>query len=365
MSLTSMTPKERLLASMQGKPVDHVAFSPFLAYYFDFLPQNVRDKGQLDYLINMGATPLIRGGIKNAFEIKNKTFEKKTVIDKNKRYETVETPYGTLKWEFTYVASGNTWFLTSHPVSDLKFLPALIAYYKDIEVVEKIKEVNAAIKELGDAGLSVSGVGTNYKSAYQFLLENLIGTQELIYFTMDEPDLLDEVLDIMQKKNMQTIIYTAESDIEACISYEDSSTTNVNPSIYEKYIASEIARWCKTLNDSDTLYIQHACGHIKHLLTPMANQGVTMIESISPPPTGNVTIAEAVSILPESVGLIGGIEPVQFLNDSIDSILEYCDELIAINKGRRFILANSDSCPPHVEYEKFRAISEFVKTRTL
>ena len=118
------------------------------------------------------------------------------------------------------------------------------------------------------------------------------------------------------------------------------------------------------LHEAGKIYVQHACGHIKDLLLPIANQGVTAIESISPPPTGNVTLEESVKVLPANVGLIGGIEPVQFLNDSVDQLLEYVDSVCSCMKGRGFVLANSDSCPPGVEYEKFVKIARFVKERS-
>lgn len=43
--MNEMTSKQRLLAAIRGEEVDHVPFSPFLAYYFDFLPKSVRKKG--------------------------------------------------------------------------------------------------------------------------------------------------------------------------------------------------------------------------------------------------------------------------------------------------------------------------------
>lgn len=34
--------------------------------------------------------------------------------------------------------------------------------------------------------------------------------------------------------------------------------------------------------------------------------------------------------------------------------------LLEITKGRRYVLANSDSCPPYVEEEKFHMISNML-----
>ena len=353
-----MTPRERLLASIYGKPVDYIPFSPFLAYYFDFLPEQIRAKGELSYLQKMGADPLLRGGI-CAYEIRSHSCSLTQTVQGNKRYETIHTPKGDLFSEYTYVKQANTWFLTKHPVSGTEQLAAAIAYFEDLEVVEKIKEANEQVDKLGENGLHLALLGTHMKSAYQYLLENFVGTEQLIYLTMDDPDALDELLFVMQKKNMETVSVTAKSNVLGCISWEDSSTTNINPSLYETYIAPEISKWCTVLADAQKPYIQHACGHIKNLISPMAAQGVTAIESISPAPTGNVSIKEAFSVLPKHVSLIGGIDATQMLNATTEELLSYSQELIDAKGEHGFILANSDSCPPGVSFDKFVALAKF------
>ena len=56
-----MTHRERLINAMRGRETDRLPWSPFLAYYFEHLPQPVQDRGQLPYLLEMGADPLLRG----------------------------------------------------------------------------------------------------------------------------------------------------------------------------------------------------------------------------------------------------------------------------------------------------------------
>ncbi|MGI5894893.1 MAG: uroporphyrinogen decarboxylase family protein [Candidatus Merdivicinus sp.] len=358
--MMEFTSKRRLLAAIQGKETDFIPFSPFLAYYFDFLPKEIQQKGQLEYLKAMGADPLLRGHV-TAFQIHPNacsTVEKK---DGNHRYRTVYTPKGELHSVYTYVAQSNTWFLTEHPVKSIDDFPAAIAYFRDLVVEDNIQNLNQQIELLGEDGLYIALVGAFSKSSYQYLLEHVIGTENLIYLTMDYPDAIKELVDALSEKNRQTIQFTAESKIEACLSWEDSSTTNLSPSLYEEYIAPEIQSWCTLLKQSNKMYIQHACGHVKDLLLPMANQGITAVESLSPPPTGNVTIEQAAKLLPPQVGIIGGIEPVQFLNDSVEQLLDYVEMLCHIMKGRGFVLANSDSCPPGVKYEKFQAIAQYLK----
>ena len=355
-----MTPKERLLAAIKGEPIDRVPFSPFLAYYFETLDAKTQEKGMLDYLEKMNADPLLRGfyapwsGVyKNCTISENIIGKKKTIIR--------QTPKGDLTEEYTYVLDANTWFLTKHPVETKDDLSKLIYCFEDLQINPEIEGFNAILKDIGERALVLNTVGTNAKSAFQSLLEHWIGTENLIYMCYDYPDEIEQVLDVMKRKSLKTIEYTAESESEACISWEDSSTTNISPAMYEKYIAPEITEWVNILKQSDTLYIQHACGHLKDLLLPISKQGVAAIESVSPPPTGNITIEEALDIVPNNVALIGGIEATFILNCSMKELEEYVEHVLTLNKGRKYILANSDSCPPGVDYKKFTRIAELVR----
>ena len=86
-----------------------------------------------------------------------------------------------------------------------------------------------------------------------------------------------------------------------------------------------------------------------------------MIESISPPPTGNIELWEARKILPGNIGLTGGIEPTVFLSSTLGELEEYVLKLLGKVGRNRFILANSDSCPPGVAPEKFKLVTELVR----
>jgi uroporphyrinogen-III decarboxylase len=355
------TPKRRLLSAIKGQETDYTPFSPFLAYYFDFLPQDTRNKGDLIYLKEMGADPLLRGALQ-AYSINHKGAGISDIVKGGKRVLTRSFKKGRLISEYTYSETAKSWFLSGHPVKSLDDLNIFIEMMKETEVRSEIDKTNESIRALGEDGLQLAVLGMDMKSAFQNLMENWLGTENLIYFCMDYPDEINEALRLMNAVNIKTVEYTAASEASACLSWEDSSTTNINPSMYREYIMPEISKWCALLGQAGKPYIQHACGHIKDLLPFFAEQGNTSVESISPPPTGNVTVKEADAVLPKSVSIIGGIEATHFLNDRIDKLLEYVEEVLYTVKGRGFVLSNSDSCPPGVEYEKFIRIAQFVKS---
>jgi hypothetical protein len=62
--------------------------------------------------------------------------------------------------------------------------------------------------------------------------------------------------------------------------------------------------------------------------------------------------------MPDRIAIISGIEPTFFMNSSKEELEEHIDLMCSHFKGRRFILANADSCPPSVHVEKFGIVTK-------
>ncbi len=358
---SEMTAKERLEAALENRPVDYLPFSPFLAYLWSSLDEATQRVGPLAYLQRVGATPLWRGApcpVKAIPpELRTRSFEEngRTVT------ETV-TPVGTLREARKGSDSGNTSFLIEHSLKeeeDFKVLTWIEEHTKfeiDREPVEN--HLNGA----GGEGLSIGMLIPRCKSAYQSLVEHHVGTEELIYALEDYPETVDALWRVMVENDLQAVRLAMEADCyDYYLTWEDSSTQNYSPAQYDRFIGAEIREWCKTLAAHGKRYVQHACGHVKDLVGRMKDTGACAVESISPPPTGNVTIAEARAAVGGDFGIIGGIEPTAFLNLSLEELGPYCEQVIAEGRGGPFVLANSDSCPPGVTEEKMRLMAEVAK----
>jgi uroporphyrinogen-III decarboxylase len=94
----------------------------------------------------------------------------------------------------------------------------------------------------------------------------------------------------------------------------------------------------------------------------MAGEVIDAVESLSPPPTGDVEVWEAREILGPRVSIIGGIEPVHFLTLDLDDLQDYVETLLDRVEPHSYILANSDSCPPGVSTDKFRLVTHIVQS---
>lgn len=355
-----MLPKQRILNTLSGKEVDRFPWSPFLAYFWEHLPTQTTEKGMQVFYEDIGADPMLRGS-HALFNIAYKNCNITEKISGNEKFTSYETPIGTIVEKSVYTAVGNTWFLMDHPikcVEDFKIL----SYINENMIISSnystfINDYNA----MGDNGLIIPIIGTQWKTCFQSLVEHWVGTEELVYALADYPEVVQETLEVMQNKAIKTVEYSIDSPAEAFIFWEDSSTTNISPSMFEKYTAPEINAWGKIIHREGKYLIHHACGHLRHLLDAMSKTEIDVIESISPPPTGNIDLWEAKELIPQNIGLIGGIEPTVFLNSTMDELEAYVYELINNMKGSRFVLANSDSCPPGVSIEKFRLVTDIVR----
>jgi hypothetical protein len=356
-----MNSKERLIAALNGQPVDHVPFSPFLAYVWESFSPEIQKAGQLAFHHAIGADPLWRGAPCPVKSIGPKGVERKTVEEGDRVVTYVTTPVGNLRLAFAKSVSGNTNFLVEHPLKCEEDFKVRMWMEENSSYVPNPEPVANHFLGNGREGLSLGVLIPRCKSAYQDLVEFEVGTEDLVYAQMDYPDTVHSLWEIMVHRNLQAAKMTVDSEYDYFLTFEDSSTQNYSPAQYDEFIGSEIGQWCRLLAAAGKHYVQHACGHVAALTERMRDHGVFAIESISPPPTGNLTIKDARAMIGSRMGIIGGIEPTRFLNLSVSELGPYTESVIADAQGGPFVLANSDSCPPGVTLEKFKRVADVAR----
>jgi uroporphyrinogen-III decarboxylase len=374
-----MTSRQRLLAALRGQEVDRIPWSPFLAYWWEHQPQEIQDRGQVWFLKETGADPLLRGfdtpftssdvhGVDHypdSFHNPIPGCETRREVKGDDWRIQYVTPVGTLTTLARYSAAGNTRFVVEHPVKRREDYKVLSYIVERMVIEPNYEPIQQAIDELGEDGLYMPLISPFLKTPFQALLEHFVGTEQLVYDLMDYPKEVEALLEVMSERALEAVQIAAESPAEAFITWEDSSTTNISPSLFSRYIAPEMTRWAKVVHASDKLLIHHACGHVRHLLPIMAEEEIDVVESLSSPPTGDIEIWEAQEILALRAGIIGGIEPTHFLNLDLDGLHDYVKELLDRVNPRHYVLANSDSCPPGVSVEKFRLVTEIVRSHRI
>ncbi len=360
-TFSTMSSRERLSAALAGLPVDRLPWSPNLAYWWEHSPAAVQDAGQASFLRHIHADPLWRGApCPVRYQLPPEVVVRRSE-NGDRIVEAVETPVGVLTSEQRRSPEGRTSFLTVHPLRSRADFQVQLWIEQHLRVVH---DPQAAVQHLagdGREGLSVGMLLPAMKSAFQRLIENLVGTEEMAYAMADFPEEVEVLLAAMVANDERAVRLCAEhGPYDWWITWEDSSTQNYSPRQYQRHIAPQIAAWCRILDGHGRRYMQHACGHVRDLLAPMRASGISAIESVSPRPTGNVQLSEVRTALGSRIGIVGGIEPVEFLNMPDARFDAYVEETIAAGGGGPFVLANSDSCPPGVPVPRFQRVTEIV-----
>jgi uroporphyrinogen-III decarboxylase len=359
--MDEMTSRERIVAALRGQAVDRVPWSPFLAYVWEHFPPEVQAMGQPHFLQQVGADPLWRGSPCPVTLVLAEQARQESHDDADRVVTVLTTPVGTLHWSAQRSHEGNTLFLVEHPLRCQEDFKVQLW----LEEHGRLQYDEAAVRQhlAGDGreGLSIGLLLPRAKSAFQTMVEHLVGTEQLAYALADFPDTVEQLLQTMIRRDEQAVRLAMRCDYEYYLTWEDSSTQNYSPSQYQRYVAPEIRQWCQILHQHGRKYLQHACGHVKDILHIMKSQGVTGIESLSPCPTGDISLKDARAILGADHAIIGGIEPTHFLNLSLRELDGYVEQVLHDGSGGPFILANSDSCPPGVTMEKFRRVGEIVR----
>jgi uroporphyrinogen-III decarboxylase len=373
-----MNSHDRILAALRGEPVDRLPWCPLLAYWWDAQPEDFQKRGELAFLLDIGADAFMRGyltpftcsdllGIGGyasfSEELPGVQFRREEQGDVWRMV--FDTPVGCLTASAQYSEHGNTRFVTEHPVKRREDYQILRYIVERMVIRPNYAAVQAEIDQLGEDGLLAPLVSPFYKTPFQSLVEHFVGTEKLVYDLIDYPEEVEETLEVMNDKARQAVQIAAGSPAEAFITWEDSSTTNISPAMFSRYIAPELDRWGEILHENGKMLIHHACGHVRALLPAISKTCVDAIDSLSPPPTGNVEIWQAREKLGPEIALIGGIEPVNFLTLEMLELRAYVENLVERMGSERYILANSDSCPPGVSVEKFRLVTEIVREKTI
>ncbi len=359
--MNEMTPRQRVLAALAGEPVDRLPWCPFLAYVWGTFPENVQKMSMLEFHNAVGADPLWRGGHCPVSECPPGELDIQEVVDETGKTRVYTTPVGTLTERYHASRIGNTQFIVDHVLKCEEDYKVLCWIEESTTFVYNAQATADYIANT--EGVTMAMLVPRCKTAFQRLIEEYAGTAEVVYALADFPDTVETLWRQMVANDLTAARLAAQADFQHWLTWEDSSTTNYSPTMYERYIASEISQWCDILADhGGKKYHQHACGLLKGILPAMVAQGVGGVESLSPPPTGDITLAEARKVVGKDVCITGGIEPTEFLNLSLAQLGPYVEQVIADGSAGAFVLANSDSCPPGVTFEKFKLVGDVARS---
>ena len=378
-----MNSRERLLSALAHKIPDRVPWSGLVNDYFlNFHKSELGDMTAPDFLKEAGADLFNWLGMEaKSPGVEVQTYKGSRLSGKDKSgnwlvefYNYISnidyyksdanmtitrkfiTPLGELTAKFTYTLGSQTVFISEFPVKKIEDYRIFTYMIESLEYEDLGRYFADAEIKTGEFGINAAVL---HSTPVYELIQCFMGMESFHYFFFDYRSKTLELIDSIFKKFIQCYEIHAKTCIPAIVIPEDASTTLYSPAFFDEYLGPVINEYCRIINNKDKISVVHACGHLNGLKESFSRINTDCIESVSPPPTGNVSIKEFKKALP-GICIMGGIPANCYLMD-LDNFKEYVGRLILENKsGGDFILSSGDSVPANAKIDNIKAISGLV-----
>jgi len=136
----------------------------------------------------------------------------------------------------------------------------------------------------------------------------------------------------------------------------------LSPALYRQYVLPRHRRLTQALKQAGGCPIVHSCGRAAPMLEAFAEAGFCGIEPLTPPPLGDVNLAEAKRRVGNRVCLKGNLDPVHLVSicspAEVEAQTYRCLEIGSPGSG--YILSIADCMVPGTPIENLYAIAQAV-----
>lgn len=385
-SQAKMSGRERILAALRRQPVDRLPFAPLIDTYtmLDW-PEPFQDailravtegywQGMLAAVrelpvdVMLRHVPVTSDPRISAANLEAYGHFKPPVIASARRdgallMETLETPVGTLTgtWAFT----GSVGWIP-HPIKhvvnnyeELKIFLYAVEHLDDEPPAAAYEDFLAADYAAGDLGIATT---TILETPLMFLTENLWGLENTSYLLHDYPAEVEAIFDRLHAVRMRHIERFAESPAQVVISYENTSSTLISPRQFRRYCLPCLNDVAARLHAAGKIHLVHMCGKLRAFVGDFERAEFDGFVDITPHPTGDLPLDEAVSAIPNRVWK-GGIDPTTYINpDSMAVEAEITRLIERIKPYPGVLLGSADTTPRGTLLDNITLISRLVNT---
>lgn len=366
MKETNNFKRKNLITLIKRKRTDHIIYAPNYWQWFahqrnhNILPDEINHcKSQLDLIKYLGLNVFSRnvycdeqeywfGGLSDiefgtvicqrADEWKNGD----RIITKN-----YKTKYGELSEVLRYNFKHSTLIQEKFLVDNYEEQQgALKDYLENRKWTFNKKKFIEAEKIVGNEGLIIAGeVHSPLK-----MLHLLMGSQDTVFFIIDYPKLVNELLKIHEETQLALIRQMTQSGVKVVMAMDNLDTMFHPPQYVEKYSASFYERASKLCHENDALFMIHACGNQKDNLKLISSLGVDGLEGVAFPPLGDVELEEAMENTHDGFVITGGISAIETRNvKTREEVFTYVKDLFRRMKPYKGRFIFSASCNTSIE----------------
>lgn len=275
---------------------------------------------------------------------------------------TLHTPVGSLFEERLEEPTLGTTANARHFVQSIEDYTVLLAYLRDLTIEPDPSALRDTWAVLGDSGLPHVSVG---RTPYQQLWIEWVDINDLIPHMCERPDLMEEVMEEMarvQTEILKAVCTVAKEEPIPHIDFADNITAPmIGNDLFRRYCLRAYDELADMLDAAglDIPVMVHMDGDLKALWPDIGASRVRGLDSMSPPPDNDTSVADAQSLWPEMRLLINFPSSVH-LSDPDVIYQKALDILEEGGRQGRLQIQISENVPPGAWRHSYPAIIQAI-----
>jgi len=348
-----MAVRERMLAVIYGKKHDQI---PFVQY--DNL---AGDNEEIWNVIGRDNLGLLRWSKIYKFEHPHCYFEVKRIRrDKFDGFLTIlHTPKGDLIEESYREPVYNSTHIEKHFIQKPEDYEIFMAYLKDLVIYEDIGRFTRDEAELGDDGIAMV---TMERTPFQQLWMQWVSLEDLCIHIADYPELVEDCIKLLTEvhyKTFEVVKNASKKVFIPFVNFPDNITAYaIGKNNFRKYCVPLYNELANMLGDIPIFV--HMDGDLKPLWGEIKNSKIRGLDSFTPIPDNDTSVAEAVSMWQDKVLFINFPSSVH-LEEPEKIYLEAKKILEEGGYTGRTWIQISENVPPGVWRRSFPEIVKAIK----
>jgi uroporphyrinogen-III decarboxylase len=359
--------RERILSTIRGQPVDHIPWAPRWGLWFNAarlkgrLPEKYRGWHIFDVTrdLGMGIKAYHRDAwreVLHGVEVRETRKGAEILIE-------YDTPVGTASVVWNHPAElasqGVRALRSKYLVSGPQDYGPVLYMLEHTEVVPQHEKLKAKLDLVGSDGCTL--VHTGHCPASTAMIDYL-GVERFYYELHDHPDLLQQLLDALERIRDETVGVVAESAAVIASLDGNYDMAITPPPIYRKFFLPYFKKAVTRLHAAGKIVSTHVDGDNRQLLELILESGFDIGEAFTSPPMTHLTVRDAQKVWGQQMTIWGGIASTYFRPQS--SREEFEEQVLDIlDSGRtkgHLVLGTGDNVPTDGDLDRVRWVTRAV-----
>jgi uroporphyrinogen-III decarboxylase len=354
-----MTPRERIIAILNGHRPDQVPWAGDLDYWASALiAQGKRPAGFKESADYIEWHRFLRVGfyLQGYFPYRAVyDLDERTWTEGTRRFRELVTPKGTLRECWQYLPDSYAEAPVEHLLKSEDDLAAMQYLYEHTSWEPDYDFAFRRREQIGDQGVLLCYLP---KSPFMHLVALEAGISAVTFTAMEAPEEFEATLQVMQESFDRAARLAVECPAEVLMIPENLSAEMIGPRYFEKYMRGYQEKWIKEIAAAGKHSFIHMDGTLRGLLRQEASTGFSVIEAMTPYPVGDVPVGEWAGLAANPATILwGGIPGVYFTGKVSDEEFDrHVRQVLGVMRtSSRYVLGVADQVPPDcLEYRVAR-----------